>query len=107
ALPRVRGGAQGALLPVAARPDGAAARRSAPAPSGSPDARRRPGSLAPPRGAAGGVLDVAGAAAARRVDLADAGRRPGRDAAAVARGAQRHGPDRPGGVGPPPLRGAE
>src|SRR5206468_6854663 len=95
AVPRVLGLASRAVPRLAAFADGAAARRSAPPPSGGAAARRRPGGLALARRAAGGVLGGAGGGAARGADIADTGGDPGGDAASAARGAQRHGPDRP------------
>src|ERR1700693_3359619 len=58
--------------------------------AGAGGAGRGRGGRAAPRRPADGVLGVAGAPAACRFDLADAGRRSRRDAASPARGPQQH-----------------
>src|SRR5262249_40895457 len=102
-LPGVCRGTGGVVLPVAALPDRTATDRPASPAPWRPDARRRPRGVALPRGVAAGVERVAGAVDARGANFADAGRRPGRDAAPAAGGAQQHGPPRPRGARPASL----
>src|SRR5262249_3678232 len=77
-----------------------------PAPGG-PDARRRAGGVAAPRGDAAGDVGIAGRPAPRPADVPQPRRRPRRDADPAAGGPEQHGPAGPRGAGAAALRGAD
>src|SRR5262249_5048582 len=81
--------------------------RAAPPPPRHADARRRAGSGAVPRHPARGQLRRPGRPVPRPRAPPQRGRGPGGNEGPLARSAQQHGPARPRGPGPAPLRAAD
>src|SRR5262245_58338968 len=103
---RVRAAAHDAVLPVAPLPHRPEDVGTTPPSPGHADAGRGPGGVAVPRRAARGHLGCPGRPAHRPRHAPQRGRRPGRTQGPPAGGAQPHGPARPRGAGPTPLRAA-
>src|SRR5262249_54845536 len=99
--------ADDALLPVAAFPGRPEAGDAAPPPPPHARARRRSRGGALPRPAARDDLGGAGRPAPGARAPAERGRRPGRAEDPLAGGVEPHGPPRPRGARPAPLRATQ